>query len=88
MDPAYNAQNDRWIRFDDPEEEDEGGAGDAGGVPPAGKFLPRSKHPASAMFLGAVASTGEASPPIWFPTGFCLCADDYIDVLKKHLFPG
>ena len=50
VDPSYNPQNDRWIRFDteDPA--------------PAGKFLPRSKHPSGAMFLGAVASTGEKSP--------------------------
>ena len=52
VDPSYNAQNDRWIRFDldDPV--------------PAGKYLPRSKHPSGAMLLGAVASTGEKSPPI------------------------
>ena len=49
--------------------------------------MPRSKHPASAMFLGAVASTGEVSPPIWFPTGFRLGADAYIDALRKTIVP-
>ena len=43
--------------------------------------------PASLMFLGAVASTGEASPPIWFPTGFHLSASHYQDVLRKTLIP-
>ena len=28
----------------------------------------------AAMFFGAVASTGETSPPIWFPEGFRLGA--------------
>ena len=81
VDPAFNPQNDRWIRFDDAEND----AGDLRG--PTGKFLPRSKHPAGAMLLAAVASTGERSPPIWFPEGFRLGADDYIEALKKTLIP-
>ena len=40
------------------------------------------------MFLGAVASTGEVSPPIWFKEGFCLDADSYIKELDKTLIPG
>ena len=39
------------------------------------------------MFLGAVASTGEKSPPIWFPQGFRLNAEAYIEALKKTLIP-
>ena len=39
------------------------------------------------MFLGAVASSGEVSPPIWFPVSFRLGADDYIVALKKTLVP-
>ena len=39
------------------------------------------------MFLGAVASTGEKSPPIWFPEGFHLGADGYIDALRQTLVP-
>ena len=80
VDPAFNPQNDRWIRFGDEE-----GGGDLNGPP--GKFLPRSKHPAGAMMLGAVASTGERSPPIWFPEGFRLDADSYIEALKNTLIP-
>ena len=36
------------------------------------------------MFLGVVASTGEASPPVWYPTGFRLDAASYIESLKKN----
>ena len=49
---------------------------------PAGKYLARSKHPMGAMFLGTVASTGEVSPPIWFPKGFRLRAAGYIEKLE------
>ena len=77
VDPVYNPQNDRWIRL----EEAPNGMGDAG------KYVGRSKHPACAMFLGAVASTGEVSPPIWFPTGFRLDADAYIKSLRVTLIP-
>ena len=75
LDPPYNPQNDRWIRF-----VDEGGKNE-------GKFMPRSKYPAGAMLLGAVASTGEKSPPIWFPEGFRLNADGYIEALRTTLVP-
>ena len=39
------------------------------------------------MFLGAVASTGEASPPVWFPQGFGLGSEDYIKALKASIIP-
>ena len=39
------------------------------------------------MFLGAVASTGEVLPPIWFKQGFRLDLDAYIAALKKMLIP-
>ena len=39
------------------------------------------------MFLGVVASTGETIPPIWFKSGFCLGAEEYVKVLKKTLIP-
>ena len=80
VDPSSNAQNDRWIRFGDDD-----GSGDANG--PSGKYLPQSKHPAGAMLLTAVASTGERSPPIWFLEGFRLGADAYIEALNKTLIP-
>ena len=80
VDPVYNPQNDRYISFKDLD----GTMGDAGDP---GKYVGRSKHPAGAMFLGAVASTGETSPPIWFAEGFRLNADSYIKALKKTLIP-
>ena len=49
--------------------------------------MARSKHPAGAMFLGAVASTGETSTPIWFPEGFRLGANGYIEALRDTLIP-
>ena len=45
------------------------------------------KHRALLMFLSAVASTGEASPLIWFLTGFCLSMSNYQEVLQKTLIP-
>ena len=39
------------------------------------------------MLLGAVASTGEKSPLIWFPQGFRLNADSYIEALDRTLVP-
>ena len=49
--------------------------------------MARSKHPAGAMFLGAVASTGEVSPPFGFPEGFRLGANGYIEALRDTLIP-
>ena len=77
IDPVFNPQNDRWIQFFDVDEMPDS----------SNKFVARSKHPASSMFLGAVASTGEVSPPIWFSTGFRLDSDSYIKELKKVLVP-
>ena len=99
MDPAFNPQNDRYICFYNESSEDEDESDlekDGGGLQnrqnprgdaPAGKFVARSKHPASAMFLGAIASTGEVSPPIWFPTGFRLDSEAYIEALRETLIP-
>ena len=39
------------------------------------------------MFLWAVPSTGEKSPPIWFPEGFRLDAEGYFKALKETLVP-
>ena len=74
VDPVFNPQNDRFIRLKDPPS----AMGDGR------RFMPRSKHPASVMFLGAVASTGEVSPPLLFKEGFRMDAKGYIESLKKH----
>ena len=69
VNPALNPQNDLYICFYDSEDDDEDAEeaedtedakDEAGGrrdVVPAAKYIARSKHPVSAMFLGAVAST-------------------------------
>ena len=49
--------------------------------------MTRTKHPAAAMLLGVVASTGELCPPIWFPKGFRLNLAGYIEALKKTIIP-
>ena len=66
VDPVYNPQNDRYIDFyEDSDEDSEDEEGDRPRARPC--FIARSKHPASAMFFGAVASTGEVSPPHLVP---------------------
>ena len=68
VDPAFNPQNDRYIEFysdeeedeeeeeeDEEDEEDEAGDGDRRRRS-NGRYVARSKHPAGAMFFGAVAS--------------------------------
>ena len=80
VDPVFNPQNDRWIRITEEDEDEEGGE-DLNNNDTTGRFIARSKHPASGMFLGMVVSTGEVSPPVWFKTGFRLGAEGYIEVL-------
>ena len=79
----YQTKTDRWIRITEEEDDDEDEEEDRGDNNNNGRFIACSKHPASAMFLGMAASTGEVSPPIWFKTSFRLDAEGYIEVLKK-----
>ena len=79
VDLGRNSRNNWYIRLEGSEVDED--------VPTAAKFITKTKHPASLMFLGSVASTGEASPPIWFPTGFRLSASNYQEVLRKTLIP-
>eukprot|EP00096_Caligus_rogercresseyi_P015643 TRINITY_DN8118_c0_g1_i2.p1 TRINITY_DN8118_c0_g1~~TRINITY_DN8118_c0_g1_i2.p1 ORF type:complete len:163 (+),score=37.01 TRINITY_DN8118_c0_g1_i2:301-789(+) len=44
-----------------------------------------TKHPASVMSLGFVASNGKAMPLIWFQTGYRLNAADYVNMQEKFL---
>ncbi|QQP56069.1 Putative transposable element [Caligus rogercresseyi] len=64
VDPVRNRRNDRYLSF--------------GKIDKSARTLTTTKHPASAMSLGFVASNGIAAPLIWFPTGFRLKAADYI----------
>ena len=84
VDPTFNPQNDRFIRIGPACGAPNEGEGDAE-EGPRPQYMPRSKKPASLMFLGIIASTGEVCQPIWFPAGFRLSADDYIKVLKSKV---
>lgn len=53
VDQSRNSRNDRYLAFCVEE------------VPP----INVTKHPASAMMLGVVASNGKRMPPYWFPKG-------------------
>ncbi|KAF2351465.1 hypothetical protein FHG87_017780 [Trinorchestia longiramus] len=44
-----------------------------------------TKHPASVMMFGVVASNGEKIPPLWFPRGHRLNASAHKDVLVTKI---
>ena len=73
VDPVINKQNDRVVCFEDTRREL--------------RHATRTKHPASVMMLGVVASTGQKMPPIWFDTGYRLNAADYLEILKTKVLP-
>lgn len=73
VDPVRNRQNDRYLSFEDVDE--------------SVRTLTTTKHPASVMSLGFVASDGKVPPLVWFPTGYRLNAADYIKVLEDNLLP-
>lgn len=71
VDQVYNCRNDRYIV-------DKG--------TPA-KPVYKSKHPASVMVLGIVASDGKKCPPIFIPEGLKVNSDTCIDLLRTKLRP-
>ena len=73
VDPVCNSHYDWYICLEGSEVDED--------VPTTAKFITKTKNPVSLMFLSAVASTGKALLPIWFPTGFCLSASNYQEVL-------
>lgn len=73
VDPVRNRKNDRFIAF--------------GKVDLSKRTVTTTKHPASIMSLGFVASNGQAMPLVWFPTGFRLTASAYIEILESKLIP-
>ncbi len=73
MDPVCNCQKDRFIAFRDINDKD--------------RIITTTKHPASVMSLGFVASNGMAAPLIWFPAEFRLTVADYIKVLESNFIP-
>jgi hypothetical protein len=52
-----------------------------------GEHVSRSKHPASVMFLGIVASNGKKCPPIFIPEGLKVNSEAYIDILRTRVLP-
>ncbi len=71
VDPVINKQNDHVVCFED--------------TPLEFRQVSKTKHLASVMMLGVVASTGDKMPPVWFPTGYRLSAADYLDILKNKV---
>ncbi len=71
VDQSRNARNDRFLAYAVEE------------VPP----INQTKHPASAMMLGVVASDGNRMPPFWFPRGLRVGAKEYLEVLKTVVKP-
>ncbi len=71
VDQSRNSRNDRYLAYCVEE------------VPP----IHCSKHPASAMMLGVVASDGKAMPPYWFPKGLKISAKEYQEVLETVVKP-
>ena len=72
---AYNRRNSRYIAVD----------GDP--INYSAKYATSTKNPAAIMMLGAVASTGEVSPPIWFKPRETMNAERYVKELKQKLVP-
>ena len=71
VDQAYNRRNDRQIVS----------MGDSS-IP-----VSRTKHPASIMLLGIVASNGKKAPPIFIPDGEKVNSELYISILAKKVLP-
>ncbi len=73
VNPVRNRRNDRYLCFGDVDE--------------SVRTLSTTKHPASVMSLGFMASNGIAAPLIWFPARLRLTAADYLKVLQDKFLP-
>jgi hypothetical protein len=71
VDQVYNRRNDRIIV-------DKG--------EPATP-VQKTKHPASVMMLGVIASDGKRAPPIFFPEGIKVNTEAYLALLKSKVLP-
>jgi len=71
VDQSRNSRNDRYLAY---HIED---------VHP----INQTKHPASVMVLGVVASDGSRMPPYFFPKGLKITTEVYLDVLKTVVKP-
>lgn len=75
VDPSWNRRNDRVIRLGNDHDIDDV------------RTITRTKHPASLMLLGVVASNGKVCPPVFFPAGYRLNAAGYQEALRKTVLP-
>ena len=73
VDPVFNKQNDRVVTFGNDVSEH--------------RRMSTTKHPASIMMLGVVASNGEKMPPVWFERGYRLTSAVYKEVLETKVLP-
>ena len=71
VDPVVNKQNERVVSF----------GKDISEV----RNVSTTKHPASVMMLGVVASNGEKMHPVWFDVGYRLTAAEYKDILATKV---
>ena len=71
VDQVRNSQNDRFLAYCVEE------------VPP----ILSTKHPASAMMLGVVASDGNRMPPHWFDKGLKINTEAYLNVMESVVKP-
>lgn len=60
---------------------------DARKLPPGDRFVYKTKHPASVMMLGVVASDGKRMPAVFIPNGTSVTSAVYIDLLKTKVIP-
>ena len=71
VDQSRNRQNDRFLAQSPSE------------VPP----IHSTKHPASCMMLGVVASDGKKMPPIWFDGNTRVGQKEYLEVMRDKVKP-
>lgn len=71
VDQAHNRRNDRVV------------------IPKDSKAPPimKTKHPASVMVLGVVASDGQKMPPYFFPCGLRVGTKEYLNVMRRVVKP-
>lgn len=71
VDLSRNARNNRYLAYNVDQ------------VPP----VSQTKHPASAMMLGIIASDGQKMPPFWFPKGLRVGTKEYLKVMQTVVKP-
>lgn len=76
IDSTSNSRHDRYISKERPDN-----------VPDNVKYTFRSKHPASVMVFGLVASDGKKMPPVFIQSGMRINAEMYLEILRNHVKP-